>query len=354
MSPMSSNRRSDIAPNGATDVSPGVGKADLFDFGLVKLWRGYARRSIVRHPKRSALTFVLLFGASSFFALSSAKSYLVTTNLTAKLDVVSAVANPNRSQILSTAKPILNAEALITADDNLKKLMKQADLVVRYNTNEPKLAKLKRKMFFGKSPGPVAAEEDILRLLRAGVSAKADTENDSVTISVLWNDPVQARDIAREAQKNFLADRREAEIQPLKDALAILQDKLNIAIENVQNLRSQLGIPADSREPLPESSPLKEALTQQQVLSGRKLDAEIEVASAEQGFKYRYSEVRPPELPLAPVKGSLKLIVFGLILACAGAVAVAVAADARKGAIIEPWQVTRKLNLPVLAELKRP
>ena len=354
MNAVPSTRRLIAAPNGATDVSPGVGKADLFDTGLVKLWRGYARRSVLRHPIRAILTFVLLFGASAFFALSSTKVYLVTTNLTAKLDVVSAVANPNRSQTLANVKPILNAEALITADDNLKKLMVQAKLVERYNRNEPKLARWKRKLFLGKDPDPKAREDEVLRLLRGGVSAKADQTSDSVTISVLWNDAVQARDIAVAAQKNFLNDRRDAEVQPIKDALRLIDEKRTIAVQNVETLRMQLGIPADSREPLPESSPLKDALAQQQTLSNRKLDAELELASTETGFKYRYSEVRPPEVPLAPVKGSLKLILLGLILAGGAAVAVAVAADTRKGAIIEPWQVTRKLNLPVLAELKRP
>ena len=337
---------------GPSDISPGVGRADLFDTGLAKLWRGYAMRSVVRHWIRAASTFLVLFTAAGFFALSTPKEYLVTTNLAAKVDVVSAVANPNRSLELSGARPILNAEALITADDNLKKILSQAKLISRYNRNESSLAKLRAKLMGGGSGG-VVTEEEILRRLRGAVAVDADPTKDSVTIKVTWNDPIQARDIAQSAQTNFLADRRIAEVQPRKDGLKLVEGKLAEAKANVESLRSQLGIPADSREPLPESSPLRDALAKEQILSNRRLDAELEVEAAETGFQYRYSEVRPPEVPVAPVKGNLKAILFGLILACGAAIAVAVAADARKGAIIEPWQVARKLNLRVLAELPK-
>ena len=338
-----------------SDISPGVGRADLFDTGLAKLWRGYAFRSVLRHWRRAAATFLLLFGAASFFALSSAKAFLVTTDLTAKADIVSAVANPGRSQALSGAKPILNAEALITADDNLKKILAQTHLLERYKQNDSKLAKLRSKIpVIGGGSGGVATEEDVLRLLRGAVAVDADQQKDSVTIKVTWNEPFQARDIAKAAQTNFLEDRRRAEVQPREEALKLVEKALERASVNVESLRAQLGIPADSRDPLPESSPLKDALQQKAVLSQRRLDAQLELEAADKGFQYSYSEVRPPEVPLAPVKGNLKTVVLGFILASGAAMAVSVAADARKGAIIEPWQVARKLNLRVLAELPRP
>jgi uncharacterized protein involved in exopolysaccharide biosynthesis len=83
--------------------------------------------------------------------------------------------------------------------------------------------------------------------------------------------------------------------------------------------------------------------------------ARIELQTAEAAFKYRYAIVKPAERPDKPTKPkALVLLVGGLAASVALAIAAAVAKDLASGRFIEPWQVRRRLPIPLLAELEGP
>jgi hypothetical protein len=83
--------------------------------------------------------------------------------------------------------------------------------------------------------------------------------------------------------------------------------------------------------------------------------ARWELDAAEVAFKYRYTLIRPAQMPNAPSKPNITLIsVGGVLAAFVFAVLFAVLADLRRARIIERWQVERMLELPVLAELRNP
>ncbi len=83
--------------------------------------------------------------------------------------------------------------------------------------------------------------------------------------------------------------------------------------------------------------------------------ARIEQDTARAAFKYRYSVVRPASVPKKPVKPNvpvvvLAAIVFGLLVGLlAGSIR-----DWLSGRLVEPWQVERALDLPVLSRVKLP
>jgi uncharacterized protein involved in exopolysaccharide biosynthesis len=100
---------------------------------------------------------------------------------------------------------------------------------------------------------------------------------------------------------------------------------------------------------------LSAAVQKYEELKDRVDSARIELQTAQAAFKYRYAIVEPPELPLKPAKpNALVLLVVGLALSFALAFAAAAGADLASGRFIEPWQVRRRLRIPLLVELERP
>jgi uncharacterized protein involved in exopolysaccharide biosynthesis len=88
-------------------------------------------------------------------------------------------------------------------------------------------------------------------------------------------------------------------------------------------------------------------------VAGRLDTARIQLQSLQAAFKYRFIVVQPPEPARTPAKPNRVLlllagIVGGLVLGllCGGI------KDLLRGRFVEPWQVSRRLRLPLLAEVK--
>ncbi len=80
--------------------------------------------------------------------------------------------------------------------------------------------------------------------------------------------------------------------------------------------------------------------------------ARIELAVSDAAFKYRYSVIRPPQVPLSPIRPNLRLIVIaGIVGSLLLAVAAAVGKDMLSDRIFERWQIERHLGLPILGTL---
>jgi len=97
------------------------------------------------------------------------------------------------------------------------------------------------------------------------------------------------------------------------------------------------------------------ALAKYDTLLERIDSAKIELATARAAFKYRYSVVRPPQRPKKPTKPNVPIVLaMGGFAATALAVLAAVLADVRTGKVLESWQVSRLIGVPVIAEVNRP
>jgi uncharacterized protein involved in exopolysaccharide biosynthesis len=82
--------------------------------------------------------------------------------------------------------------------------------------------------------------------------------------------------------------------------------------------------------------------------------ARMEMDTAEAAFKYRYGIITPPLIPKAPSSPRMPLAIAASVLAALlAAVLAAVLADIRSGLVVESWQVARKLELPLLAEIEQ-
>jgi uncharacterized protein involved in exopolysaccharide biosynthesis len=80
--------------------------------------------------------------------------------------------------------------------------------------------------------------------------------------------------------------------------------------------------------------------------------ARIELAVSDAAFKYRYTVIRPPQVPPEPIRPNLRMIVvagfFGSLLL---GVAAAAGKDLLSDRIFDRWQIERQLGLPVLGSL---
>jgi hypothetical protein len=100
---------------------------------------------------------------------------------------------------------------------------------------------------------------------------------------------------------------------------------------------------------------LRFAMEKYDVLLDRINSARIELDTARAAFKYRYSIVRPPQLPKRPEKPKVPLVLAaGVMAAIAFSIVAAALADLRSGRVLEPWQVKQGLGLDVLGQVPRP
>lgn len=83
--------------------------------------------------------------------------------------------------------------------------------------------------------------------------------------------------------------------------------------------------------------------------------ARIEQDTTRAAFKYRYSVVRPASVPKKPLKPDVAVIVaLTAVLALFAALVAGATRDWLRGRLVEPWQVERTLNIPVISQVKLP
>jgi hypothetical protein len=100
-------------------------------------------------------------------------------------------------------------------------------------------------------------------------------------------------------------------------------------------------------------SALRMHMSRYNELKGRIDAARIELDTARAAFKFRFSVQKPAQMPRAPVKPNVAVILLGGVVAgVVLAVFAALAKDLRMSRVSERWQLERMFDLPVLAELK--
>lgn len=102
-------------------------------------------------------------------------------------------------------------------------------------------------------------------------------------------------------------------------------------------------------------SRLKMATGEYEELQRRLGSANIELETTRAAFKYRFNVVTPPEVPRKALKPNVPVLILGgLVLGVLLAFVVSVGLDLASGRILESWQVTRQLQLDLLATVRHP
>lgn len=334
---------------------------DLFDVGRGRLWIGFVFRSIRRRKKEWAAVFLAASALGTLAALAAPKAYFAGTTLIARNDsAIREITLPGRAADPSDP-PANLAEPMIKADNNIYRLVDELGLVTSSRGAEgriPSVIRGLKQTLFG-APDSTAKRKTVADELRASLSVsttgsaskKQFRDGQTVEIGVRWGDPVVGTKIIEAATKNYFDDQRKAEVGPAEDALRIVQEAKNEADKQVEQLRFDLNVPPDDARSLPETSPLRSALKIQEEYDLRFLDARVSLKNAESAFAYRYRVVTAPGVAVAPVSGSLIPILASVVGAALLATFVTSVLDVRRGRVLEPWQASRRLNLPLLVDI---
>jgi uncharacterized protein involved in exopolysaccharide biosynthesis len=98
---------------------------------------------------------------------------------------------------------------------------------------------------------------------------------------------------------------------------------------------------------------LRSELNQLESILERTDSARIELAVSQAAFKYRYTVIRPAQVPRSPTFPQWKvMMVAGLIASLMLALVLVVGKDLLSDRILESWQIERRLHLPVLGTLR--
>lgn len=156
---------------------------------------------------------------------------------------------------------------------------------------------------------------------------------------------------------DLIVARRDArQLEQQYDALSTNVGAQTASVE-MERIRSQLEssapapieiIRASGSEADPVGLRLKNQMAELALVQSRAGAARAELASAQAGFKYQYTVVRPPQLPRQPVGPNVPaIVVAGALAALLLALAFAVASDLMTGRALEAWQIERIARAPI-------
>jgi uncharacterized protein involved in exopolysaccharide biosynthesis len=218
---------------------------DLFDTQLLRQSIGFVFRGVRRHRVLALLTFAALLSLGVLAAVLMPRTYHVESRLLANNNqLIRALGNPRSS--LREEDPTRAARELIFAHDNLVSLIKQTNLMKSWEETRPAIVRGKDRLVQLVS-GPMSEDDQIDAMV--GLLEKklrVSTDQQTVTISVDWNDAQLAYLIVETAQQNFLETRHVTEMTAISEALSILemhggqfQKMVDDALHELERVREQ-------------------------------------------------------------------------------------------------------------------
>jgi uncharacterized protein involved in exopolysaccharide biosynthesis len=219
-----------------------------FDLERLKQLAGFLLRAPKRRPRLAAFAFLLTLGLGVTIAAFWPRSYAADTRILAQHNfVLPALDNPNRQVPREADSPTKNAADTIQKRENIVGLVKQLDLIDRWDTTRQPILKLKDRIFvslFG-----ARSEEDRLLDLIGLVEKRlvVATDESSINISVEWPDREMSYEIVSLVLKNFLEARYDANVNVITEAIRILEerakpqsDEVDAALEELSKREAEL------------------------------------------------------------------------------------------------------------------
>jgi uncharacterized protein involved in exopolysaccharide biosynthesis len=195
------------------------------DLRRLKELAGFFVRAPQRRPIVAAAALCLTFGIGISVAVFWPRTFDCTVRILAQRNLVlPALDNPTRAVPHEADNPTRNAADSILRRDNIVALVKQLDLVDRWEATRAPLLRAKDKLF-GLLHHPTDEERlrDMIELLDKRLSVVAD--DSSVTISIQWPERDMAYEIVSLLQTNFLEARYDTSVNVIAEAIRILQER---------------------------------------------------------------------------------------------------------------------------------
>lgn len=225
------------------DDDPG----DLFDYAKIRDQLVYLLHSVRRHKLLLVGVCATVLALSATALLVLPKTFRAQTKLLAQRNqVMASIGNPGRSMPGEFDAPTRAAAETILNHDNLLSLIRQTNLLVRWDETRAPLVRFKDWLLALPRGGRQRPEEERVEALVYLLEKKiaVETGEGTVTISVEWNDAQLAYRLVEAAQQNFLEARHVSEISTIAESISILEshaaavaEQINADIEEVQRAR---------------------------------------------------------------------------------------------------------------------
>jgi hypothetical protein len=207
------------------------GEEEGFDLEGLKDALGYVKRAPGRHPKTAALIVIVVAALGLTVAATMPRIYNVSVRLLAQKTPLSNLGDPNHQQ--QDTGSMRDVAAVASRRDNMIDLINSTNLVERFYATRPASLRFKDSVF-GLITGPQSDAEKLRGMvgtLEKRVHIMSDES--SVTISVDWNDPKIAYDMASLLQKNFLDARYDTDVAMIQDGIHVLEDHAKTELDQV-------------------------------------------------------------------------------------------------------------------------
>lgn len=210
------------------------------DLRAVTDFAGYVFRGPRRRPGRfvTLLTLSVAVGAGVFMLYP--RTYSTEVKILAQRNLVlPALGNPNRTVPREADNPTKNVGDTILQNDNLIGLIKEVNLLDRWESSRPPLLRWKDRI--GDRLGGAQDEKERMRSIVGVLEKRLTVTSDetTITISAEWTDAQMAYDIASAVQRNFIDARYDAEISVINDAIEILQQHAKEEKQNFDQARDE-------------------------------------------------------------------------------------------------------------------
>ncbi len=183
---------------------------------------------VLRAPRRQPLRFLawgavgIALGVATFHYYP--RTYSTEVKILAKRNLIlPALDNPNRAVPREADNPTKDVGVTILQHDNLVGLIKEVDLLDRWESSRPPLLRAKDSLF-GTLNRP-RSDSDRMRAIEGVLEKRLTVNSDetTITITVEWTDGQMAFDLAQAVQKNFIEAHYDAEVNVINDAISILE-----------------------------------------------------------------------------------------------------------------------------------
>ena len=214
---------------------------ELIDLEALRDHAGFVYRSVWRRRRLALGTFLGVLAATGLLLAVLPRTYQVQMQLLAqKNSLMPALGNPNRTVPSDADAPTRAAPEAVKRRDNLVSLLKQTDLMNRWEATRPRLLKLKD--WIVDLLGPNETEEERINTMVDYLEKQlwVLTTEDTISIGIDWPDAEQAYRLVDGAQQNFLEQRHLLEVSAIAETITILEghaqalkETIDVALEDL-------------------------------------------------------------------------------------------------------------------------
>lgn len=217
------------------DSEDGQGNSQL-QAELLQSYLAFGKRALRRRWKLCAMIAIVGVGLTAAVTALFPRTYKCTT-------VLMGMGTPVLDG-RDTVNPLASAEGLIYRHENLEGIIRDTQLVAKFDALRPPLIKAKEQIMVALRGEPDARTKVAILVgtleTKIHVTLEKGDQSGQLTIMVEWTDGETAAAIAEAARESFVRARRTAEMSAFEDRAAILDAHASGIRDEVQALAEQV------------------------------------------------------------------------------------------------------------------